>query len=103
MSSNKIVFITGANTGIGYQIVRGLCASDQSYTILLGGRSIEKAKKAVQDVTSEFPDAPSKVQPVQIDIEDDASIQASAQFVESSFGRLDALVNNAGMPYIRPY
>jgi NADP-dependent 3-hydroxy acid dehydrogenase YdfG len=101
MGSNKIVFITGANTGIGYQIVRGLCASNQSYSILLGGRSIEKAKKAVQDVTSEFPETSSKVQPVQIDIEDDGSIQAAAQFIESNFERLDALVNNAGTSVVR--
>jgi hypothetical protein len=45
-STKTVLLVTGANTGLGYQIVRALCQSNQSYDILLGGRSLEKAQQA---------------------------------------------------------
>lgn len=97
MSSSKIVLITGANTGLGFEIVRALSSSSNQFTILVGGRSIDKANKAVEKIQSEYPDSPSSPTAVQIDIEDDESIDALYQQVTSKFGRLDILVNNAGM------
>lgn len=93
----KIVLITGANTGLGYQMVRALCDSAQAYEILLGGRSIEKAKQAANDVLAEFPSTKSTPVAIQVDVESDDSIQAAFETVQSKYGRLDALVNNAGM------
>jgi hypothetical protein len=96
MASKRIVLITGANTGLGYQMVRALCGSQQSYQILLGGRSPEKAQKATEDVLAEFPSTSSSVVPIQIDIEDDKSIETAFNEVDKTYGQLDALVNNAG-------
>ena len=90
------MLITGANAGIGYQIIRALSASDRSYEILLGGRSIERAKSAAQDARAEFADSQSRIYPVQVDIEDDDSITALFNEVKNKFGRLDVLINNAG-------
>ncbi|CAI6075550.1 unnamed protein product [Clonostachys chloroleuca] len=92
----KIVLITGANTGLGYQMVRALCDSAQAYEILVGGRSIEKAKQAANDVLAEFPSTKSTPVAIQVDVESDDSIQAAFETVQSKYGRLDALVNNAG-------
>lgn len=94
--SSSIVLITGANTGLGYEIVRALCSSGQSYRILLGGRSLQRAEAAAKKALDEFPQTPSRIEAVQIDIEDDKSIEALVQQVESQHGRLDVLVNNAG-------
>lgn len=96
MSSTTIVFITGANTGIGLEVVKALLQSTKAYTILLGGRSIDKANAAVSDVQTQFPDSPSTVTSVQIDIEDDNSISQAYDHVSKEYGRLDVLVNNAG-------
>jgi NADP-dependent 3-hydroxy acid dehydrogenase YdfG len=63
---------------------------------LLGGRSIVKAEEAVNSANEEFPSSHSKLSPLQIDIEDDDSIQRAFEEVKSKLGRVDTLINNAG-------
>lgn len=99
MSDNKIVLVTGANTGLGFQIIRALCGSDTSHEMLLGGRSLSKAEAAVEEAVAEFPSVKGRISAIQVDIEDDSSIQAAFQRVSSQYGRLDALVNNAGAQF----
>ncbi|KAF4976419.1 hypothetical protein FZEAL_6899 [Fusarium zealandicum] len=94
--SKRIVLITGANTGLGYQIVRALSGSDKPYEILLGGRSIDKAQSAAKSAAEEFPNSQSSIRPVQIDIQDDKSIDALFNDVKEKYGKVDVLLNNAG-------
>ena len=96
MDQRAVVLITGANTGLGFEMIRALCGSDKSYEILVGGRSLVKAEQATNNVTKDFPSTRSNIWPVQVDIEDDESIQRVFDQVRTKFGRLDALVNNAG-------
>lgn len=96
MSSNPILFITGANTGLGYETIRSLLQSSKPYTILLGGRSLDKANKAAEDLKKEFPKCSSTVATVQIDIADDDSITAAYDHISKEYGRIDILINNAG-------
>ena len=95
MDQRAVVLITGANTGLGFEMTRALCGSDKSYEILVGGRSLVKAEQATNYVTRDFPSTRSKLWPVQVDIEDGESIQRVFDQVQTNFGRLDALVNNA--------
>lgn len=97
MDPQEVVLITGANTGIGFQIIRALYGSNKDYNILLAGRSLVKAQEAVQSAAEEFPSSRSKLWPIQVDIEEDDSIQRAFDEVQTKFGRLDALINNAGM------
>lgn len=96
MAPKEVVLVTGANTGLGFQIIRALCGSNKAYEILLAGRSLEKAQQAAESVAEEFPSSSSEVWPIQIDLEDDDSVQRAFDEVQTKFGRLDALVNNAG-------
>jgi NAD(P)-dependent dehydrogenase (short-subunit alcohol dehydrogenase family) len=96
MASDDVVLVTGANTGLGFQIIRALYSSSKTYNILLGGRSITKAEDAARAVSQEFTNSSSKISPIQVDIEDDDSIEKAFREVKSRFGRLDALINNAG-------
>jgi len=96
MASNPIVLITGANTGLGFEIVKALLQSPKPYTILLGGRSLEKAKAATQQAQTEFPSSSSVINPVQIDIESDSSITNLVDQISAEYGRVDVLINNAG-------
>ena len=97
MASEKhTVLITGANTGLGLEIVKALSGSEQAYTIILAGRSPQKVKDAIKGVQSEFPQTKSTFDEVQIDVEDDESIAKAFNKVSASHGRLDCLINNAG-------
>lgn len=96
MSSSPVILITGANTGIGFETIKALCRSSNTYTILLGGRSIQKAEDAVQLAKSQFPNCPSSLTAIQVDIEDDASISKAFDEVSTKHRRVDALINNAG-------
>lgn len=55
-----------------------------------------KAEAAVKQVQAEFPNSPSTVKPIQVDIEDDTSINKAFEKVSSEYGYLDVLINNAG-------
>ena len=96
MDQNIIVLVTGANTGLGFEIVKGLCSSEKPYEIVVGGRSLIKAEQAADAIFKDFPSSRSKLWPMQIDIEDDESIQRIFDEVQTKFGKLDYLVNNAG-------
>lgn len=97
MDQSTIVLVTGANTGLGYEIVKALYNSDKAYDVIVGGRSLNKAEEATDGIKKEFPSSRNKLWPMQIDIEDDESVQRIFNDVQTQFGRLDALVNNAGM------
>ncbi|TVY93865.1 Short-chain dehydrogenase/reductase [Lachnellula willkommii] len=93
-SSTTIVFITGANGGIGFETA-SLFATIPSYHIIIGARSVEKGEKAVSEIKSQNPQG--TISFVQIDVTDDKSITDAVATVEKDFGRVDVLINNAGI------
>ncbi|KAK2593036.1 hypothetical protein QQS21_009244 [Conoideocrella luteorostrata] len=97
-TKNKtIVFITGANSGIGYETTRALAQSTRPYHVFLGSRSVDKGNQAVQGLQSDFRDTARSIEVVQIDVSSDDSINAAYEKVKQSPGYLDVVVNNAGM------
>jgi NAD(P)-dependent dehydrogenase (short-subunit alcohol dehydrogenase family) len=97
MADKTIVLVTGGNTGLGYETVKALYAGPEAYTILMGSRSLEKADNAIKQLKSEVSETKSEVVPLQVDIESDDSVESAFQEVKSKYGRVDSLVNNAGM------
>ncbi|GLA88273.1 hypothetical protein AtubIFM56815_002717 [Aspergillus tubingensis] len=96
MTTSKIlVLITGANQGIGFAVAQQL-ASSGKFHVLVGARTTLKAEAAVKELESDAVDK-SALTPITIDVTDDASIAAAAQTVSETFGRLDILINNAGI------
>lgn len=102
MADRPIVVVTGGNTGIGFETVKALYTSSQAYTIFMGSRSLDKANAAISTLESAILNSKSKIIPLQIDIEDDGSIERAFSEVQSKYGRVDALVNNAGKSSIIP-
>ena len=96
--SGKIVIVTGANSGIGYEATRALAIKGAS--VIMACRSLEKGQRAVDQIRTEFPDAQVLLRP--LDLADLSSVQQFANTFLSEFDRLDVLINNAGVMAI-PY
>lgn len=96
MASKQVVLITGANTGLGLEIVRALCKSETAYDILVGSRKLESATSAIETVKKEVPGTQSTLSELQIDIHSDDSIQAALEQVSKQKDHIDVLINNAG-------
>jgi NAD(P)-dependent dehydrogenase (short-subunit alcohol dehydrogenase family) len=87
----KVALVTGANKGIGLEIARQLAALGM--TVLLGARDPRRRDDAVTALRS----AGGDIRPVALDVTDPATVDAAAEHVDDQFGRLDVLVNNAGI------
>lgn len=96
MSEKTIVLITGGNQGIGYEAVKAFLQSNRPYLVLMGSRSLENAKTAIEKLKEEVPETSSTVESVQVDIASDESIEKALEHVKTTYGHIDALVNNAG-------
>ena len=87
----RIALVTGANKGIGREIAAQLAALGT--TVLLAARDPHRREEAVAALRA----AGGDVHPLALDVTDRASVTAAAADVERAFGRLDVLVNNAGI------
>jgi NAD(P)-dependent dehydrogenase (short-subunit alcohol dehydrogenase family) len=91
MSETKIALVTGANKGIGYEIATGLGAL--GYRVGVGARDEARRESAVEKLRAAGVDAFG----VPLDVTGDRSVADAAELIERQAGRLDALVNNAGV------
>jgi NAD(P)-dependent dehydrogenase (short-subunit alcohol dehydrogenase family) len=89
--TRPISLVTGANKGIGLEVARQLAQLD--HTVLLGARDQARGEQAAAALRAEGLD----VRLMPLDVTDDASVGAAATSIQRQFGRLDALVNNAGI------
>ncbi|MGW4300677.1 SDR family NAD(P)-dependent oxidoreductase [Streptomyces sp. NPDC004646] len=81
-----ITLITGANKGIGYETARQLLAA--GHVVYVGARDTDRGEKAAAALGARF---------VQLDVTDDVSVRDALRKIEEEEGRLDVLVNNAGI------
>lgn len=90
--SGRVFFVTGANSGLGYQAAKLLAG--RGARVLLGCRSSEKAEAAMADIRAVYPEA--DLQFIPLDLGNLKSIREAAALVEKE-PRLDVLLNNAGI------
>jgi NAD(P)-dependent dehydrogenase (short-subunit alcohol dehydrogenase family) len=96
MAANPVIFITGADRGLGFETVKALLQSDIGYTIFIGALLIQDAEAAIKKAKSEVPHTKSDLEALQVDLESDDSMQKAFEMISSKCGRLDTLLNNAG-------
>ncbi len=89
--AGEIALVTGGNKGIGKQIVRRLAA--EGMTVYLGSRDKARGEAAAGELAASGAD----VRFIQLDVTDAAQVQAAAARIATEQGRLDVLVNNAGV------
>jgi NAD(P)-dependent dehydrogenase (short-subunit alcohol dehydrogenase family) len=92
VSETRIALVTGANQGVGFQVAKELVAN--GVTVYLGSRDPKRGEAAADEI------GPGAIA-LQIDVTDGASIAAAAERIRSERGRLDLLVNNAGISNTR--
>ena len=81
-----VTLVTGANKGLGYETARRLI--QQGHRVYMGARSAARGEAAATNLGGQF---------VQLDVTDDASVEAALGLVAEREGHLDVLVNNAGI------
>lgn len=91
MTEKTIALVTGANKGIGFEIAAGLGAL--GWSVGVGGRDSDRVAAAVEKLRAAGVDAFG----VSLDVTDDSSVAGASAQLERRGGRLDVLVNNAGV------
>jgi NAD(P)-dependent dehydrogenase (short-subunit alcohol dehydrogenase family) len=89
--SRNVALVTGANKGIGFHVAAQL--AEAGVHVLMGCRDQQRGSAAADKLRT----ADGRVEVLLLDVTDDASIAAAAQRVADEHGRLDVLVNNAGI------
>nr|WP_134704442.1 SDR family oxidoreductase [Ammoniphilus sp. YIM 78166] len=89
--AQKVALVTGGNRGIGYELVRQLALN--GFKVILSSRDSKKGQEATQKLKESNLD----VTFVEMDVNDQESIRQAAITVDERFGKLDVLINNAGV------
>lgn len=86
----------GANSGIGLATAEVIASSSPEYHVIIASRNAENGKAAVEQVKTSG-SVKGSLSSIQLDVNDPSSITNAAKQVEEEFGRLDVLINNAGI------
>ena len=90
-SMKKVALVTGANKGIGLEIARQL--AEAGVAVIMGARNLQRG----QDAASDLEKAGLAVEAIKIDLTDEATIISATEKIAAKYGRLDILMNNAGI------
>jgi NAD(P)-dependent dehydrogenase (short-subunit alcohol dehydrogenase family) len=91
-TAKKIALVTGGNKGIGLELCRNLGSAE--CTVLLGARNAERGQQAVRQLEQA---GPGDFHFIEIDVTRQDTVASAARLIESQYGRLDILMNNAGV------
>ena len=91
MRQEHVALVTGANKGIGKATARAL--AERGLTVLMGARCAERGAAAAAELAQQG----LSVVPVHLDVTSEADVSALAEMIGREYGRLDSLVNNAGV------
>ena len=94
--SNKVILITGASSGIGAGLARELAASGA--TLLLGARRVDR----LETLAAELKQQGAEVAVAALDVTSRASVQQFAEVALEKWGRIDVMINNAGVMPLSP-
>jgi NAD(P)-dependent dehydrogenase (short-subunit alcohol dehydrogenase family) len=89
-TDQPVALVTGANQGVGNEIAKALVA--KGYIVYVGSRKMENGEKAAAEIGE-------NAKAVQLDVTQQSTIDAAVERIEKEYGRLDLLVNNAGIAH----
>jgi protochlorophyllide reductase len=91
--TGKVVLITGANSGIGFEVARAF--ADRGAHVVMACRDLEKAQRAADKMENDLEH--SSLELLALDLSDLVSVHRAAEQFLSEHARLDLLINNAGV------
>ena len=94
--TGRVAVVTGGNGGIGLGMARGMAAAGAA--IVVAGRNQEKSRRAVAELSA----IGAKAIAIEVDVTDEAAVGALVSETVRQLGRLDVLVNNAGINIRKP-
>ena len=97
MSLKKIVLITGSNKGIGYGIIEALLKKKSNLRIILTSKNESLGIKSYNQLLQKYPSSKNDFFYHQLDITKEDSILNLISWIKQEFGKIDYLVNNAGL------
>ena len=97
MEATKLVLVTGSNKGIGYGIIDNMLEKKSKLRFIVSSRNEELGQKALNNLIAKYPEAKNSLYYHQLDITKDDSITNLIQWIKEKFGKIDYLVNNAGI------
>ncbi len=91
MTNQRIALVTGGNRGIGLGIVEGL--AKENYLVIMGSRNKDSGSLAVEYLE----DLGGNIDMMQLDVTSDTNVRKAAKYVTKTYGKIDVLINNAGI------
>jgi len=89
-NNQLVALVTGANQGIGFEVAKALAKN--GYRVYIGARNLENGEKAATEIGG-------MSTAIQLDVTDQSTVHTAVSRIESEQGRLDLLVNNAGISH----
>jgi len=89
-NNQPVALVTGANQGVGNEIAKALAAN--GYIVYVGSRNLENGEKAAAEIGE-------NANALQLDVTQQSTIDAAVKRIENEYGRLDLLINNAGIAH----
>lgn len=89
MTIDKVALVTGGNRGMGLETCRRLASL--GYRVLLGSRDLQAGVEAARSLDDD------RIEAVRLDVTAQGEIDALAEHIDKNYGRLDLLINNAGI------
>ena len=96
-SARRVAVVTGGNKGIGFECCRLRASAGAHFDVILAARSEERGTAAVARLKAAGVDNVRWLAP--LDISDGKSVEGFAEALEKDTGRLDILLNNAGLAF----
>lgn len=89
-NNQPVALVTGANQGVGFQIAKAL--ADNGYIVYVGSRNLSNGEKAAAEIGV-------TAHAIQLDVTQQSTIKTAVEYISAASGRLDLLVNNAGIAH----
>ena len=96
-SKARAIVITGANRGIGFQLAKRLIKNPSKPKVIITSRDETRGKAAVNEILDEYPSSKEFLYYHVLDITNKDTYSPFSDWIKSTFGKIDVLVNNAGL------